>query len=94
MHLRSLLERSYAEWLDRNNVRFRYEPCLFQLSSSKYLPDFYLIDTNEWIEVKGRLTKRALRKYEEFKVVYPNEKISLIGPPEINILRKKMMEIR
>ena len=91
VHFRSLFERSYAQWLDKNKIRWRFEPKLFQLSQSKYLPDFYLVDSNEWIEVKGRWRVKSKQKYEEFQKLYPNEKISVVGPEEIKEIRKQLL---
>ncbi len=54
INLRSGLEQIYAEYLIRNNVRFAYELVRFQLAPSMtYTPDFYLYESDEWVEVKG-----------------------------------------
>ena len=44
----------------------------------------------EFVEVKGRFYKGAREKYEAFKRLYPNEKISLVQRKEIESIRKSM----
>ena len=51
---RSGYEVIYANYLIQNNINFQYEPKCFKLDNGKrYTPDFYLVDTDEWIEIKG-----------------------------------------
>ena len=63
-------ELKYAQFLDSNNIKWerckiRF-PYLYQGSTHYYTPDFYLIDTNEFIEIKGYQTDRDLCKWEQF----------------------------
>ena len=88
IHLRSLLERHFIEYLDFNNVKWRYEPKYFKLSNgTRYLPDFYILnkETNEWswIEVKGRFTKKFNQKFALFKKDYPNENIDILNASQV-----------
>lgn len=54
IHCRSGYEVIYANYLIQNNIAFEYEPKCFKLDNGKrYTPDFYLIDTDEWVEIKG-----------------------------------------
>jgi len=58
-----------------------YEPKSFILSNGlSYRPDFYIHDTDEWIEVKGRWINEARRKFNLFKSEYPEISIKVIGP--------------
>lgn len=51
---RSLLEATWAEWLDQNNIKWVYEFHDIQLSDgTRYIPDFYLDEVDTFIEVKG-----------------------------------------
>ncbi len=42
--MRSRLEARYAAWLDREHIRWEYEPQCYATSEGQYLPDFRLHD--------------------------------------------------
>lgn len=63
-------ELKYAQYLDSNNIRwirnkdsFNYE---FEGKSRKYTPDFYLPDTDQYIEIKGYKTDKDEEKWSQF----------------------------
>lgn len=91
VHLRSSYELTYIKWLEAEGIPWIYEEFLFTVQGGKkYLPDFYLPETKEFVEVKGRFTKGGKEKYEAFKKLYPNEKIKLVQRKEIEDIRKSM----
>jgi hypothetical protein len=49
VRFKSRLEARFAEWLDRQEVRWEYEPPHFAKS---YTPDFFLPDHHLYVEVK------------------------------------------
>lgn len=53
-HFRSRLEARYAVFLDHLGVLWQYEPEGFELTSGRYLPDFFLpaVNGGTWLEVK------------------------------------------
>lgn len=52
---RSRLEARWAVFFDAIGIDYEYEPEGFYLGDGiYYLPDFYLPDTNTWVEIKGR----------------------------------------
>ena len=70
---RSSWEALFARWLTSNNITWEYEPRLFKLSSYEYrsyTPDFYLPDTDQWIEVKGRFYPKTRDQLLIFKNEY------------------------
>lgn len=71
---RSGFEVIYANWLIQNGIKFEYEPKCFVLDKGKrYIPDFYLIDSDEWIEIKGSFKQgesKQKEKIEMFKNKY------------------------
>lgn len=76
--MRSQWEVWYAEWLRINDIKFEYEPETFVFSDgTAYTPDFFLIDTNEYVEVKGWLTEKHKQKLLQFQKDYPNKVIIL-----------------
>jgi hypothetical protein len=54
---RSRLEANWAAYLDFIGAQWVYEPEGYELANGvRYLPDFYLPETNSWFECKGPLT--------------------------------------
>lgn len=54
VYCRSGYEVIYANYLILNNIEFEYEPECFKLDNGKrYTPDFYLINEDKYIEIKG-----------------------------------------
>lgn len=59
---RSRLEARWAVFFDHLDIRWQYETEGYELSTGKYLPDFYLPDFDQWVEVKGALSHRDFRR--------------------------------
>lgn len=52
---RSRLEARWAVFFDYIGIAYEYEPEGFDLGDNLfYLPDFYLPETNAWVEIKGK----------------------------------------
>jgi hypothetical protein len=55
--LDSTWELAYAKWLDENNINWKRNWIKFPYEKENkikyYIPDFYLIDSDEYIEIKG-----------------------------------------
>lgn len=63
-------EVEYAKYLDsknikwiRNTANFEYT---FENKKRRYTPDFYLPDTNEYVEIKGFKTLKDAAKWKDF----------------------------
>ncbi len=67
---RSTWEARFASWLDKIGIPWLYEPKLFELSNSTYLPDFYLPHSGNYVEIKGWDRGARLAKVEEFQRTY------------------------
>lgn len=66
--LRSGYEVAVIEYFVRHKVRFEYEPTVFALpDGSRYIPDFYLPDSDTYLEVKGYMRGRADEKIALFR---------------------------
>ena len=66
--LRSSYEVIFAKYLLKHRIRFEYEPQRIQLAPDTiYIPDFYLPDTDTWVEVKGYARPEWLRKRAMFE---------------------------
>ena len=69
--MRSSWEVAYAHALDRDGVGWEYEPRWFRLKdASAYCPDFYLVDQDVWVDVKGRSTLTFEKKRKQFEASY------------------------
>ena len=82
-------ELNVAKALDRDNIKWKYEPKVFTIGNIVYTPDFYLPELDKWLEVKGETiidTKRS--SYTKFKQFFKKYKNSvLIQPNQINELK-------
>lgn len=63
-------EFKYAQFLDKNNVKWvrcvdRF-PYFYENKLRYYTPDFYLIETNEYVEIKGYKTIKDENKWSQF----------------------------
>lgn len=68
INFRSNWEVECAKVLDKNNILWEYEPKVFRLNSKTfYIPDFYLIELNVWLEVKGYLSEKSEYKIKLFQ---------------------------
>jgi DNA-directed RNA polymerase subunit RPC12/RpoP len=76
--MRSSWEKYYAKYLDKNNIKWLYESKTFDLGNTTYTPDFYLPETNEYIEIKGYWREDAKIKFNLFKEKYKDLKIRVI----------------
>lgn len=69
MNFRSNWEIELAELMADLGIHFEYEPKRFfyKAEQESYLPDFYLPEYNVWIEVKGFMDKRSLKRVKLFR---------------------------
>ena len=65
-------ELAYAKYLDINNIKWRRPKetfeYIFEDKKRRYTPDFYLIDSNEYVEIKGYPTNKDFAKWDHFPV--------------------------
>jgi len=73
--MRSTWEAKYAKYLDNQNIKWLYEPKTFDLGKITYTPDFYLPQTDEYIEIKGYLRKNSKNKIRLFNKEFKNLKV-------------------
>lgn len=63
-------ELAYAKWLDSNRINWRrpneHFSYIFEGKEHYYTPDFYLIDENLYIEIKGYKTAKDEAKWKYF----------------------------
>lgn len=62
---RSRAEARWAVFFDNIGMRYIFEPEGYELSDgTKYLPDFYLPDSDSFFEVKGIMNEKDMHKIE------------------------------
>jgi hypothetical protein len=70
-------ESKYAEHLDELNIKWKYEPKAFDLGETTYTPDFYLPETDTYVEIKGWWRDDAKSKFKMFRIKYPKINIKV-----------------
>lgn len=63
-------ELKYAEYLDKNNIKWDRNdesfPYMYNNTIHKYTPDFHLLETDEYVEIKGYKTEKDEAKWSQF----------------------------
>ena len=81
--MRSSWEVAYAKYLDKQDIKWLYEPKTFDLGDTTYTPDFYLPESDTYIEIKGYWNERSKWVFPLFKKCYPKIKIKLLQKKEL-----------
>jgi len=76
--IRSGWENNVLLWLNKQSIKWEYEPKVFYFSEVKtgtkgYTPDIWLPKQKIWIEVKGYMSSVDKTKIKRFKKYYPEE---------------------
>lgn len=88
VNLHGSWELAYAQYLDKNSIRWLRNKDSFSYSYGgklrRYTPDFYLIDSDEYVEIKGYKTEKDSAKWEQFPshrklIVMMKKELSEIG---------------
>lgn len=84
VYLRSTYEFEYVKWLDKNNIKWVGNKKFFEYDwlgeKHKYYPDFYLIDEDCYIEIKGFKTTKDEAKWkslDNLKILFLKDLIEL-----------------
>lgn len=81
VYVQSKWELAYATYLNENNIRWENGKIIhYKLNGfcKKYFPDFYLIDVDEYVEVKGYYRDEAKQKMAAVISQNPNLKIKML----------------
>jgi hypothetical protein len=81
--MRSSWEVAYAKYLDKQGTKWQYESKTFDLGNTTYTPDFYLPETDTYIEIKGYWNERSKWVFPLFKKFFPKIKIKLLQKKEL-----------
>lgn len=76
---RSRLEARWAYFFDLCKIKWNYELEGYELENARYLPDFYLPETETWVEVKPNLNfvndEEVFKKVIEFTKACKKKKL-------------------
>lgn len=65
---RSSWEVKFVKILEKQKIKYEYEKYRFKLPNDRYyIPDFYLVDNDIYVEIKGYMTKEDEYKIKNFK---------------------------
>jgi len=81
--MRSTWEVIFAKYMIHRKIKWQYEPKTFELGNTIYTPDFYLTETNTYVEIKGWWRDNAKKRFELFKKLYPNIKIKVLDKKKL-----------
>lgn len=98
IYVRSKWEANYARVLKHKNVNFQFEPKTFFMtredgSQTSYTPDFYLVDSDLYVEVKGFWMDAAKEKFDLFRQQYPDIRIDVVDGEKYKIYEKHFKDI-
>lgn len=85
--MRSTWEVAYAKYLDKQKIKWTYESKTFDLGDCTYTPDFYLPQSDTYIEIKGRWRDDAKKKFNLFRKKYYSMNIILLTKKELKKLK-------
>ena len=89
--MRSTWELKFAKYLDLNNIQWTFEknifPIIYNDKKGTYRPDFYLIDLDLYVEIKGWWRDDAKIKYTAFKEQYKNIQIEIYDSKKLKELK-------
>jgi len=82
----SSFEANFIRYLIYINKNYVFHPKTFDIGFKSYTPDFYIIDEDEYIELKGFKTEEIEKKYQyiqnnfikNLKVIYQNDFYKLL----------------
>lgn len=92
--MRSTYEARFARAMSARALKWEYEPRWFALSTAKlYMPDFYVVDLDTYVEVKGWWRDDAREKFDAFIREYPALKCALVMSEQLEAIERRELEL-
>lgn len=83
-------EANVVDYLNNNRTNYEWQPKIFTMPNGKtYRPDFYLNDSEVWVEIKGLMRTNSKEKWDWFKSEHPTAELW-----NENVLLQKGIKIR
>ena len=83
-------EFMFGLWLKQQDIKFNVHENVKQFEckyedgkSFTYCPDFYLIDYDRYVEIKGYFSEENKKRMSIFKIQYPNIDVTVIGEDKL-----------
>lgn len=86
-------EANYARILNFIGAKWVHQPKRFRLKSQYYTPDFYLPESNKYIEIKNFLSDYSLKRDNEFRELYPELELELILKEDYKKLEEQYAQL-
>jgi len=77
-YFHSRWEANIARLFNYLNIKWEYEPKMFDIGEQMYTPDFYLPETDTYIEVKNFWNDFSKERDTKFRKTYPDVKLKVI----------------
>lgn len=75
------------------NIAWEFEPRAFDIGGQMYTPDFYLVKTDTYVEVKNFWGRYSRIRDTKFREVYPTLNLQVILKDEYLLLEKKYADL-
>lgn len=90
VYLMSSMEIQYFDWLTKNNIKWKKPESIRYFDNTGkshwYKPDFYLVDSEEVIEIKGHFWNNDKIKMQWVIEQNPNLKIKILRKPDLDTI--------
>lgn len=74
-------------------IRWIYAPTSFNIGDQMYTPDFFLPESDKYVEVKNFWWKYSKERDEKFRKLYPNIKLEVVSKIEYTMLEKQYAKL-
>ncbi|OGM93275.1 hypothetical protein A2372_02645 [Candidatus Wolfebacteria bacterium RIFOXYB1_FULL_54_12] len=85
-------EANFARILNLLGIPWQYQCRTFDIGEHMYTPDFYLPDSDTWIEIKNFLSDYSRDRDENFRKMYPDLELMLILKDEYLELQEEFAQ--
>ncbi len=86
IEMKNKWEVAFAKNLEIKNIKWQYKPKIFDLEKFKYIPTFYLPETDEFIEIKGVWNDKKQKQFDIFRKKYHSIKLTILSSIEVKHL--------
>ncbi|MCB9819038.1 hypothetical protein H6788_02550 [Candidatus Nomurabacteria bacterium] len=86
-------EANYARVLNLTGIKWIHQPKRFRLKSQYYTPDFYLPESDKYIEIKNFLSDYSLKRDKEFRELYPKLELELVLKEDYKKLEEEFANV-
>jgi len=93
LYFYSRWEANIARLYNYLGIHWIYAPQSFNIGGQMYTPDFYLPESNKYVEVKNFWWRYSMERDQKFRRLYPTIKLEVISKPEYLELEKQYAKL-